>query len=66
MIAGLSFAAIAVLMVAGVLLDLLLGEARRWHPLVGFGNLAMALERRLNRGGLRFWRGVLALSLIHI
>ena len=27
-------------MMAGVLLDLLLGETRRWHPLVGFGNLA--------------------------
>jgi adenosylcobinamide-phosphate synthase len=25
------------------------GEVRRWHPLVGFGNLAMALERRLNQ-----------------
>ncbi|MGO4330829.1 adenosylcobinamide-phosphate synthase CbiB [Cupriavidus sp. 2TAF22] len=37
--------------VAGVLLDQWLGEPRRWHPLVGFGNLAAALERRLNRGG---------------
>lgn len=63
MLSGLSFYAVAVLMVAGVLLDCLLGEARRWHPLVGFGNLAMALERRLNRGDLRFWRGVLAWGL---
>ena len=63
MLSGLSFFAIAWLMVAGVLLDLLLGEARRWHPLVGFGNLALALERRLNRGSLRFWRGVLAWML---
>jgi len=60
---GLSFGVIALLMVAGVLLDLMLGEARRWHPLVGFGNLAMALERRLNRGCLRFWRGALAWTL---
>ncbi|WP_454724165.1 MULTISPECIES: adenosylcobinamide-phosphate synthase CbiB [Cupriavidus] len=37
--------------VAGVLLDQWLGEPRRWHPLVGFGHLAAALERRLNRGG---------------
>jgi adenosylcobinamide-phosphate synthase len=59
----LSFYAVAVLMVAGVLLDFLLGEARRWHPLVGFGNLAIALERRLNRGNQRFWRGVLAWAL---
>ncbi|MDR3383411.1 cobalamin biosynthesis protein, partial [Cupriavidus basilensis] len=35
--------------VAGVLLDQWLGEPRRWHPLVGFGRLAAALERRLNR-----------------
>ncbi|CAN7269703.1 MULTISPECIES: CobD/CbiB family cobalamin biosynthesis protein [Duganella] len=63
MLTGLSFAAIALLMVAGVALDLLLGEARRWHPLVGFGNLAIALERRLNRGTLRFWRGALAWTL---
>jgi adenosylcobinamide-phosphate synthase len=50
-------------MAAGVLLDLWWGEVRRWHPLVGFGNLAMALERRLNQGGLRFTRGVLAWTL---
>jgi adenosylcobinamide-phosphate synthase len=59
----LSFFAIAWLMVAGVLLDLMLGEVRRWHPLVGFGNLAIALEKRLNRGKLRFWRGALAWML---
>nr|WP_202414474.1 adenosylcobinamide-phosphate synthase CbiB [Duganella flavida] len=47
-------------MAAGVLLDLWWGEVRRWHPLVGFGNLAIALEHRLNQGGLRFARGVLA------
>jgi len=34
---------------AGVLLDQWLGEPRRWHPLVGFGTLAAALEGRLNR-----------------
>lgn len=32
----------------GVLLDLWLGEPRRWHPLVGFGRIAAAFERRLN------------------
>ena len=60
MLTGLSSAAIAALMVAGVLLDLLLGEARRYHPLVGFGNIAIWLERRLNQGGARFLRGLLA------
>ncbi|GJI99422.1 cobalamin biosynthesis protein CobD [Duganella caerulea] len=63
MLTGLGFGVIALLMVAGVVLDLMLGETRRWHPLVGFGNLAMALERRLNRGGQRFWRGALAWTL---
>ena len=63
MLSGLSFFAIAWLMVAGVVLDMLLGEARRLHPLVGFGNLAIALERALNRDGLRFWRGAMAWML---
>jgi adenosylcobinamide-phosphate synthase len=35
-----------------VLLDRLLGEVRRWHPLVGFGNLAGAIEQRLNQRSL--------------
>ena len=32
----------------GVLLDLCLGEPRRWHPLVGFGRLVQGVEQRLN------------------
>jgi adenosylcobinamide-phosphate synthase len=48
----------ALLTLAGVLLDAVLGEPRRWHPLVGFGNYAKFLERHLNRG-TRLW-GVLA------
>lgn len=35
---------------AAVLLDGLVGEPRRWHPLVGFGRLADAIEARVNRG----------------
>ena len=34
---------------AAVMLDRLLGEPRRFHPLVGFGKLASAIEKRLNR-----------------
>ncbi|AVR95331.1 adenosylcobinamide-phosphate synthase CbiB [Pseudoduganella armeniaca] len=63
MLSGLSWPAVAGLLLAGVLLDLLLGEARRFHPLVGFGNLATLLQRRLNRGGGRLWRGMLAWAL---
>jgi len=37
-------------------LDALLGEPRRWHPLVGFGRLAQALELRFNRRSNRFAR----------
>lgn len=48
-------AAIALTALAGVGLDRWLGEPRRWHPLVGFGRLANAAERRLNRPGPR-WR----------
>jgi adenosylcobinamide-phosphate synthase len=60
---GLSLTTVALLLVAGVALDLLLGETRRWHPLVGFGNLASFIERRLNRGNLRLPRGSLAWAL---
>lgn len=63
MLAGLTLFDVAALLLAGVLLDHLLGEARRWHPLVGFGNLASALERGLNRGTLRHLRGALGWSL---
>ncbi len=60
MLTGLSLTMITLLAIIGVLLDLMLGEARRWHPLVGFGRLANALERRLNQGGRKYWTGALA------
>jgi len=44
---GWSFVALAAL--AGVLLDQLLGEVPRWHPLVGFGRIASIVERSMNR-----------------
>ena len=40
---------LALLTVLGVALDALLGEPKRWHPLVAFGRLADRLERRFNR-----------------
>lgn len=41
----------ALLVAAALLLDALLGEPRRFHPLAGFGRLAAGLEARLNAGG---------------
>jgi adenosylcobinamide-phosphate synthase len=60
MLIGLSLVMAALLSAAGVALDLMLGEVRRWHPLVGFGGIANAIERVLNHGAYRFWRGALA------
>jgi len=37
---------------SAVLLDRAIGEVRRFHPLVGFGKLASAIEKRLNRGAI--------------
>lgn len=56
----LSLPLITGLVVFGVLIDLALGEARRWHPLVGFGNLASLLERWLNRSQQSIACGALA------
>src|ERR1043165_1243690 len=37
-------------MIVAILLDRLLGEPRRFHPLVGFGYYASLLERLIRRG----------------
>lgn len=42
--------ATALLIACALLLDRLLGEARRFHPLVGFGSYAARIERRMNSG----------------
>ncbi len=49
---------------AGVFLDRLFGEVRRWHPLVGFGKLVSAVERGLNRGPMKRFNGLLAWALV--
>jgi adenosylcobinamide-phosphate synthase len=59
---------IALLTLAAVVLDRLLGEPRRLHPLVGFGRLATALEASLYGGekttpAARRVRGALALLI---
>lgn len=48
----------------GILLDCLLGELPRWHPLVGFGRCAQRLEARVNMGKNRIIRGTLAWCLL--
>ncbi|MBA4286976.1 MAG: cobalamin biosynthesis protein [Xanthomonadaceae bacterium] len=53
----------ALLMAAAVAVDWLLGEPRRWHPLVGFGRLTRALEARLYQVDSRL-RGVLGVALL--
>ena len=63
MLSGLNPLQAALLLAVGVALDLLLGEARRWHPLVGFGRMAGFIEERLNRGGGRLLRGALGWML---
>lgn len=64
MLIGLNLSMLAWLAAAGVVLDWMLGEARCGHPLVGFGNIAQAVERRLNHGRRRFLRGMLAWTLV--
>ncbi|WP_026609069.1 adenosylcobinamide-phosphate synthase CbiB [Methylocaldum szegediense] len=59
----------AILAVTAVLLDNLFGEPRRFHPLVGFGRLANALETRWNspqtqQGARVRIKGVLAVLLL--
>lgn len=50
--------------VLALLLDQLLGEPRRYHPLIGFGSAANFLEATLNRGLSGRLRGLLALLLL--
>jgi adenosylcobinamide-phosphate synthase len=54
--------------IAAVLLDHLVGEPRRWHPLVGFGNLVVRVERLLNRQpdqpARSFWAGGLGVLIL--
>ncbi len=47
-----------------LLLDFLLGEPKRFHPLVGFGNLADKIELHMNQADDALWRGVLAWVIV--
>lgn len=48
----------------GLILDLILGETRRWHPLVGFGKFADAIEQRWNTPAAGRIKGALAWLLV--
>nr|WP_227500294.1 adenosylcobinamide-phosphate synthase CbiB [Marinobacter nanhaiticus] len=56
----------AVICLVAVLLDHGLGEPRRWHPVVGFGNLAARVEQRLNSRPGSVARGALGLGLLTV
>jgi adenosylcobinamide-phosphate synthase len=66
MMMGLALWILGLLAAVAVLLDRLLGEPQRWHPLVGFGRVANWLERRLNQGGdrRRRWAGGVGVGLL--
>lgn len=51
LLAGLDWKIFAAALLGGVLLDALIGEVSRFHPLVGFGRFASAIEVRLNLPG---------------
>jgi len=38
-------------LVAGYVLDVIVGDPKRWHPVAGFGTLAGRLERKLYAPG---------------
>lgn len=63
MLAGLDWSWFAAALLGGVLLDAVLGEVSHFHPLVGFGRLAGAIEARLNRTHAALARGLLAWAL---
>ena len=49
MLLGIEPFEICLMLIAGLLLDRVFGEPRRWHPLVGFGRVAVSIEGVLNR-----------------
>jgi adenosylcobinamide-phosphate synthase len=48
----------------GLAIEWLFGEPRRWHLLVGFGRLANAMERRLNKGRMGIAVGAISVMAL--
>ena len=46
---------ISITIIAALLIDLVIGEPRRWHPLAGFGNAANWIERVFNKTTDKYW-----------
>ena len=67
LLAGMDWTTFAAALLGGLLLDAMLGEVSRFHPLVGFGRFANAVEKRLNRSAAapaaRLAHGALAWAL---
>ena len=60
---------ISLTIILALLFDFVFGEPKRWHPLVGFGNITSGLENKLNKfnhKGLAYFMGLLAWSLMVI
>ena len=45
---------VSITIIAALLIDFVIGEPRRWHPLVGFGNAANWIERALNKANGKY------------
>ncbi|WP_299768359.1 adenosylcobinamide-phosphate synthase CbiB [uncultured Pseudoteredinibacter sp.] len=56
----MNFSELCLCVIIGLLIDALLGESRRFHPLVGFGYIASKLENYLNHGDHLITKGSLA------
>jgi len=54
----------ALILFFSLLLDQLLGEPRRFHPLVGFGWCVSKIEAVLNQGGFLYLKGVFGIMLL--
>ena len=57
------------MILVAVLLDRLLGEPRRFHPLVGFGNLARRVEKLFYGAAdaapaVRYMRGIVSVCVL--